>query len=295
VTTDAAGWMLSGHDFYPFGMEVAESGEAAGGPSRMKFTGHERDDLTGLDYMKARYSGWFQASFLIPDPANDVNPRNPQSWNRYAYVRNNPIRLVDPTGLYTVLCKDQGDACEKAQRDFERERLQLLQSKNESVRQAAKAYGDPDTANGVVVEFHKVIPGKKKNKPGDTDNGVDETGKRKSTVRIRMGIDSNEMRTTVAHEGNHLARFADALKSAEPDGMVDDSFKTTTYEKEYAAYEVTYAVVRELDRSLEVGGVRLKPRDPPGVVDANIKKILRTNYEVDGRPLTPDNPGSRDF
>jgi RHS repeat-associated protein len=91
--------MLSGHDFYPFGMEVAESGQAAGGPSRMKFTGHERDDLTGLDYMKARYSGWFQASFLIPDPANDVNPRNPQSWNRYAYVRNNPMNLVDPEGL----------------------------------------------------------------------------------------------------------------------------------------------------------------------------------------------------
>jgi RHS repeat-associated protein len=67
----------------------------------MKFTGHERDDLTGLDYMKARYSGWFQASFLIPDPANDVNPRNPQSWNRYAYVRNNPMNLVDPLGLAT--------------------------------------------------------------------------------------------------------------------------------------------------------------------------------------------------
>jgi RHS repeat-associated protein len=112
VTTDAAGWMLSGHDFYPFGMEVAESGQAAGGPSRMKFTGHERDDLTGLDYMKARYSGWFQASFLIPDPANDVNPRNPQSWNRYAYVRNNPMNLVDPSGMNaedkasTVISKD---------------------------------------------------------------------------------------------------------------------------------------------------------------------------------------------
>jgi peptidoglycan L-alanyl-D-glutamate endopeptidase CwlK len=115
VTTDAAGWMLSGHDFYPFGMEVAESGQAAGGPSRMKFTGHERDDLTGLDYMKARYSGWFQASFLIPDPANDVNPRNPQSWNRYAYVRNNPMNLVDPEGL-------EGKKLESYLHDGERDR-----------------------------------------------------------------------------------------------------------------------------------------------------------------------------
>jgi RHS repeat-associated protein len=107
--------MLSGHDFYPFGMEVAESGQAAGGPSRMKFTGHERDDLTGLDYMKARYSGWFQASFLIPDPAIDVNPRNPQSWNRYAYVRNDPMNLIDPDGL-------EGKKIESYLHDGERDR-----------------------------------------------------------------------------------------------------------------------------------------------------------------------------
>jgi RHS repeat-associated protein len=85
----------------------------------MKFTGHERDDLTGLDYMKARYSGWFQASFLIPDPANDVNPRNPQSWNRYAYVRNNPMNLVDPSGMNA---EEGGKKLESHQSDYERSR-----------------------------------------------------------------------------------------------------------------------------------------------------------------------------
>jgi hypothetical protein len=28
-----------------------------------------------------------------------IHPENPQSWNRYAYVWNNPYRYVDPTGM----------------------------------------------------------------------------------------------------------------------------------------------------------------------------------------------------
>lgn len=30
----------------------------------------------------------------------DQDPADPQSWNLYSYVRNNPLRFVDPTGKY---------------------------------------------------------------------------------------------------------------------------------------------------------------------------------------------------
>ena len=38
---------------------------------------------------------------MTPDPAGmaAANPTNPQSWNRYAYVMNNPLGYVDPLGL----------------------------------------------------------------------------------------------------------------------------------------------------------------------------------------------------
>jgi hypothetical protein len=38
---------------------------------------------------------------MIPDPAGlwAVNPWNPQTWNRYAYVGNNPVTCNDPSGL----------------------------------------------------------------------------------------------------------------------------------------------------------------------------------------------------
>lgn len=42
-----------------------------------------------------------QGRWVSPDPAGlaAVNPANPQSWNRYAYVLNDPCTFVDPLGL----------------------------------------------------------------------------------------------------------------------------------------------------------------------------------------------------
>ena len=49
--------------------------------------------------MLARYYGDSLPRFLSPDPIGG-SPGRPQSWNRYAYVLGNPMKLVDPTGMY---------------------------------------------------------------------------------------------------------------------------------------------------------------------------------------------------
>ncbi len=65
-----------------------------------KFTGQIRDSETGMDFFTARYYGSALGRFTSPDPMNlGADPTDPQSWNAYAYVRNNPLALVDPMGL----------------------------------------------------------------------------------------------------------------------------------------------------------------------------------------------------
>jgi RHS repeat-associated protein len=68
------------------------------------FTGKERDAESGLDYMDARYYGSSIGRFMSPDPLGG-HPEDPQTLNRYAYARNNPLTFSDPTGLdFNLTC-----------------------------------------------------------------------------------------------------------------------------------------------------------------------------------------------
>ena len=63
-------------------------------------TGKERDGETGLDYFGARYFSGAQGRFTGTDPKafSKRTIENPQKWNKYAYVLNNPLALFDPDG-----------------------------------------------------------------------------------------------------------------------------------------------------------------------------------------------------
>ena len=94
VATDAGGNVLAQQGHYPFG----ESWYQGSGGTKWQFTSYERDAESGNDYAMARYHVNRLGRFNSPDPVRG-SIGNPQSLNRYAYVRNGPVNLLDPLGL----------------------------------------------------------------------------------------------------------------------------------------------------------------------------------------------------
>jgi RHS repeat-associated protein len=64
------------------------------------YAGRRYDPETGLYYNRNRYYNPALGRFMTPDPAGMIDGPN-----LYTYVRNNPVRFVDPWGL----CADEGE------------------------------------------------------------------------------------------------------------------------------------------------------------------------------------------
>lgn len=90
VVVDQSGNTVEHTRYFPFG-EVRE-----GGTDKYTYTGKERDKNTGSYYFEARYYKPELKHFTQADLVAVIS--NPQGFNRYAYVVNNPITLIDPTG-----------------------------------------------------------------------------------------------------------------------------------------------------------------------------------------------------
>jgi RHS repeat-associated protein len=99
--------------------------------ARQKFTGKERDTETGLDYFLARYYSSIQGRFNSPDLiiVSEKQIMNPQSWNLYNYVSNNPLAYIDPTGMELVKLGQHTD------QDIDAKRKQIA----EQIKQEKKA------------------------------------------------------------------------------------------------------------------------------------------------------------
>ncbi|MEZ5403663.1 MAG: RHS repeat-associated core domain-containing protein [Bryobacteraceae bacterium] len=119
-----SGNIVGRYDYLPFGESIpsgfnGRAGLPCPGTSgcyganlrvRQQFTAKERDAETGLDYFGARYLSAAQGRFTSPDePLIDQHAEDPQSWNLYSYVRNNPLIFTDSTGNDCVYVNGAGN------------------------------------------------------------------------------------------------------------------------------------------------------------------------------------------
>jgi RHS repeat-associated protein len=113
-------------DYEPFGQTSTDT------IISHKFTGKERDTESGLDNFGKRYFGSSMGRFMSPDPPLlDQHIADPQSWNLYSYVRNNPLSFVDPTGNSVELLGDE---------DQRKKELALLQKSLGNDQAASNLY-----------------------------------------------------------------------------------------------------------------------------------------------------------
>ena len=81
--------------YMPFGGYRAGSG--GNDITDRGYTGHKQNDYIKLTYMNARWYDPNTNRMLTPDTIVP-NPTNPQSFNRYSYGYNNPVKYADPSG-----------------------------------------------------------------------------------------------------------------------------------------------------------------------------------------------------
>jgi RHS repeat-associated protein len=228
------------HDYLPFGEEIqAGTGgrTTAQGYSlfdgvRQHYTGAERDDETGLDFMQARYYASTQGRFTSPDPLlSSGRVTIPQSWNRYVYTLNNPLKYTDPFGLYEAkgLSKGQIAKLEEAIDLAEqlRDRYEKGSDEYNQIDAALKAIGRNGDGNGVAVRIG-----------GDADDATTEVTKKGVTVYFGKNVlkentnllDGNSsLLGKVVHEGTHVSDGQKWRKEGEKANITEYTAETRAY------------------------------------------------------------------
>ncbi len=114
VIVDDAGVIIERLSFNAWGERRDSDWSEADGEitsvSNRGYTGHEMDDEVGLVNMNARIYDPIIGRFLSPD-ALIPSPTDLQSYNRYSYVRNNPLSFTDPSGHVRVPGGGCGQFC----------------------------------------------------------------------------------------------------------------------------------------------------------------------------------------
>jgi len=263
-------------------------------------TGKERDSESGLDNFGARYDSSSMGRFMSPDPLGGLKV-DPQTLNKYSYVRNNPVNLTDPSGLYK--CKDDNNQC-KSKQDiaFEKARQQDLKSKDADVVRAANAYGDPTKDNHVSVGFADLD---KKGEGGVTTStlGADDKGNlfAQSDVTINSKLSGSALDAAVGHEGSHVADAQDVVSSIATTNTAPYftiGMDITRYQSEQRAYAVTDSILRSQNETNHFACglsdcILGRGLTMPGQLTDTIDRILANSplYRSNGQPLSSTNQG----
>jgi len=102
MTVNSKAQVINAFNYEPFGEVEEKFGNEA--QTNYRFTDKEQDKESGLGYFSQRYLSHSYGQFITPDPvfARKARFTDPQRWSPYAYGRGNPLKYVDPEGLFVT-------------------------------------------------------------------------------------------------------------------------------------------------------------------------------------------------
>ncbi len=203
VITDQDGKVLSTHDYLAYGEELTDPEFST---NRMKFTGHERDPETGLDYMLARYYTSGSGRFLQVDPGYDYDQTDPMSFNLYGYVHAHPTLAVDVSGEEEVRVIISADMV-----------------KDPKLRKRVIGL-----AHDFVKKVAEVIAKKTKRKPEDVSVSFNASPEDPNSKSIREALEDKETKAFlfIGHGGNYSSsEFSLGVTVSQSDGNVTETVK----------------------------------------------------------------------
>lgn len=249
AVTDSGGTVQEDCESLPYG-----NGETCATPPNL-FTGKERDTESGNDYFGARYYASSMGRMLSPDSGVDQHPENPQSWNLYAYVHNNPLIATDPSGEFTCDSKTvSAQQCENAHVSDEKAgaALDKIKQKNgehssqytDALRAHEALGGRKD--NGVVLS----IGNAGKDAEGNTTIGPmqakTEDNPNGQNIKVTLGageFDGSEgASTSIEREGSHVADAHDWINTG-----FNPSASVNFFGSEFRAYNVQANFAEAMD------------------------------------------------
>ncbi len=176
INTDANGNVIARHDYLPFGEELDSTVTTVRNINlnygddgiKKKFTAYERDNESELDFAQARYYSSKLGRFYSTDPImiSDAQVSNPQGWNLYAYVGNNPLAFTDPTGMERVkLGQHTDEEIDKRLKTVndEIDRIGKIKGKTAEQKTEQDKLKAERTTLGIEKEGNKVVGGLLKN------------------------------------------------------------------------------------------------------------------------------------
>ena len=274
INTDQNGAVTARHDYQPFGEEVQRA-SYGDDDVRKKFAAYERDDETDLDFAQARYYSRQNGRFITVDPlmASAVVTVT-QSWNRYSYALNNPLRYIDPTG--------------EAFEDLTEEQLRVFQSYvNKQNKGREKPLTAKEVYNGLTQDqqttFESVTHALENTQLTDNKGRPikDKDGNQLNALNLVAGITQISGEIKGEKEGRKQFRLLVDLK----DGAIDKIANSKEFNDGSFFGLAGNGHIFKNGQVISATGLRQKGNEPKLQVSYLKKNKLEADIDVDYRGL----------